>query len=68
LHEKKLKDQVKLILQIHDEVIYEVDEQIVGEVCVQIKKIMEEVVTVDQTSGVPVVVEYKIGESWGGLK
>ena len=68
LHEKKLKDQVKLILQIHDEVIYEVDEKIVDEVAEQIKKIMEEVVTTEQTSGVPIVVEHKTGESWGGLK
>jgi len=68
LHEKKLKDQVKLILQIHDEVIYEVDEKIVDEVAEQIKKIMEGVVTMEQTGGVPIVVEHKIGESWGGLK
>ncbi len=68
LSEKKLKNSVKLILQIHDEVIYEVDEDKVDEVSIKIKKIMEEVVNKEQTKGVPVLAEYKIGDSWGGLK
>lgn len=68
LSEKKLKDSVKLILQIHDEVIYEVDEEKVEEVAIKIKKIMEEVVTLEQTKEVPVIAEYKIGDNWGGLK
>lgn len=67
LQERKLKDRVKLILQIHDEVIYEVDEDKAKEVAVEIKKIMENVTTSGQTSGVPIIVEYKTGDSWGGL-
>lgn len=62
------KGDVKLILQIHDEVIYEVDEKIVDEIAVEFKKIMEHITTPEQTSGVPIIVEYKTGDSWGGLK
>jgi DNA polymerase-1 len=68
LQEKKIKDQVKLILQIHDEAVYEVDEKIVEEIAPQIQKIMEDVLTPDKTSGVPITVDYKIADNWGGLK
>ena len=68
LVENKLKDKVKLILQIHDEVIYEIEESFVDQVADEIKKIMEDAVSVDKTKGVPVVVEYKVGENWGDLK
>jgi DNA polymerase-1 len=67
LESKKQKEEVKLILQIHDEVIYEVDEKVVDEIAVEIKKIMENITTPEQTSNVPIIVEYKTGDSWGGL-
>jgi DNA polymerase-1 len=68
LVKENLKDKVKLILQIHDEVIYEVDEDFAEKAAVEIKKIMEGAVSVEETKGVPVIVEHKIGESWGDLK
>jgi DNA polymerase-1 len=68
LEKNKLKDKVKLLLQIHDEIIFEVEEGFAGEIAEKIKKIMEGVVSVEQTKGVPIVVDYKIGDNWSELK
>ncbi len=63
-----LLDRVKLILQIHDELIYEVDEKIISELPEKIKKIMENILTPEQTAGIPIVAEFATGYSWGKME
>jgi DNA polymerase-1 len=57
-------DEVKVTLQVHDELVLEVKEAIVDEVMPKVKKIMEEVVTLR----VPVKVEIGAGKRWGEIK
>ena len=52
---------VKMILQVHDEIILEVKESLAEEVAVRIKEIMENVYKLR----VPLVVDVKIGDNWG---
>ncbi len=52
---------IKMILQIHDEIILEVRENRIGEVKKEIKKIMEDVYPLD----VPLIVDIKVGDNWG---
>jgi DNA polymerase I-like protein with 3'-5' exonuclease and polymerase domains len=70
---------VKLILQIHDEIVYEIDEKIIAkkskegdttksEIEEKIFEIMEGVLTEKQTKGVPILVESIYGKNWGELK
>lgn len=54
---------VKIVLQIHDEIIIEVPEKIVKEVSENIKRIMEEICELR----VPLVVDTAIGKNWGEL-
>lgn len=68
LRGEELLDRVKLILQIHDELIYEVDEKIISELPEKIKKIMENILTPEQTSGIPIVAEFATGYSWGKME
>lgn len=58
---------VKLILQIHDEVIYECDERLVDEVSRKIKSIMENVLSEKETKGVPIIVNGSSGKNWDTL-
>ena len=67
LKEEKSKD-VKMLLQIHDELIFEVPEEQVEEVAKEVTKIMEGVLTEEQTKGVPILVEAQVGQSWGEMK
>lgn len=70
LEKNKLSGKVKLILQIHDEVIYEADEKIAKEnkLTEKIIEIMENILTVDKTEGVPILAGCDTGYNWGELK
>lgn len=68
LKKETLEGEVKLLLQIHDELMFEVTESKVLEIAPKIKAIMESVLTAEQSGGVPIVVEASAGVSWGELK
>lgn len=55
------KDQAKLLLQVHDELVFEVDEAVADQVAGQIKDVMQKVVTLS----VPLEVEVGQGKNWG---
>ncbi|EKE21902.1 MAG: hypothetical protein ACD_7C00096G0019 [uncultured bacterium] len=59
----KNNEEVKMILQIHDEIILEVDENIAPEVAQKTKELMEKVYVLS----VPLTVDVKIGKNWGEL-
>jgi DNA polymerase-1 len=67
LAEEGLADDVHLLLQVHDELVYEVKGARVKAVAKKIQEIMESVLTSEQTKGVPILAEAKSGEDWGHL-
>jgi DNA polymerase I len=68
LVKEKLEDKVKMTLQVHDELVFEVDEKIVDDVTDKIKKIMESLVPLEKTGGVVLKVEASVGENWKEMK
>lgn len=71
LHEKIAKEfglgpeaEVKMLLQVHDELVFEVKEDLAREAAVWIKDIMEKTVSLK----VPIDVQPKIGKTWGSLE
>ncbi len=54
---------VKMVLQVHDEIILEVKEKIAEDVAQKVKEIMENVYALD----VPLIVDVKVGDSWGEI-
>lgn len=68
LKKEKLEGDVQMLLQIHDELMFEVTESKVLDVAPKIKAIMEGVLTLEQSKGVPIVVEASAGLSWGEMK
>ena len=54
----------KMLLQIHDELIFEVKEEIVEEVAKKLKHIMQNIMELE----VPLECSVSIGDSWGELK
>ena len=55
---------VRMLLQVHDELLFEVKNDKVEEMVEKIKKIMENVIKLE----VPIVVDVKAGENWGNLE
>ena len=71
LKEKKLDDQAKLLLQVHDELIYEVKKDKLEEVIDIVKNSMEDIIPSKFLEGldpVPLRVSVAYGQSWGVLK
>ncbi len=62
------REDAHLLLQVHDELVYEVRDVLVPAVASMIKKIMEEVLPPDQTMGVPIIAEGKRGMNWGSME
>lgn len=59
---KKNNHDAHLVLQVHDELVYEMKDPKLAD---DIMKIMEEVLPLKETEGVPLKVDGAVGESWG---
>ncbi len=64
IHEKGWETDVKMLLQIHDELVFEVRTSMVDEAERFIKKTMENVYKLN----VPIIVDTGVGKSWGECK
>jgi len=62
--EKKMLDDVRLLLQVHDELVFEIKEELVEKVLPEITSRMTSVVSEKDSHGVPIDVETKIGNNW----
>ena len=63
-NKNKYDDSVKMILQVHDELLFEVKEDFVKKAAEKIVEIMEGVIKLK----VPITAEAKIGDNWGELR
>ncbi len=59
--------ETRLILQVHDELVFEVREDEVERVAKQFKEIMERVLPPSLGHGVPIIVEANVGDNWGEM-
>lgn len=63
-HKYKDKNDIKMLLQVHDELIFSIKNEKVKIYAKEIKKIMENVCKLS----IPLIAEIKTGKSWGDLK
>lgn len=68
IKKEKLEDEVKMLMQIHDELVFEINKKKIKEVAPEIKKIMEEVLTSKDTLGVPIVANAQAGDNWNEME
>jgi DNA polymerase-1 len=64
IEELKLQDDVQMLLQVHDELIFEIKEEKLAAVVPTLLEIMTNVLTPEQTKGVPILAEIKMGPNW----
>jgi len=67
LSEKGLLEKARLILQIHDELVFEVDEEAVSLSVDIIKKEMEGAME-EKSKGIPILVDVKMGHNWDEME
>ena len=65
---KNISDDVRLLLQVHDELVYEVKENLVDSVSPQIQKIMEGIILPEKISGVKISTNVSVGDNWAEMK
>jgi len=68
LAERGALDDAYLLLQVHDELVYEIRKERARELGARIKEIMESVLSLEETRGVPVIVTMKFGPDWGSME
>jgi DNA polymerase I len=64
IKKKKLGDDVRMLLQIHDELVFEIKEGEVEKYIPTLLSIMEGTLNDKETLGVPIVAEVKVGQNW----
>jgi|AntRauTorckE6833_2_1112554.scaffolds.fasta_scaffold05838_2 DNA polymerase-1 len=68
IEELKLQSDVKMLLQVHDELIFEIKEEKIAATVPTLLNIMTDVLTKEQAKGVPILAEIKIGQNWEEMK
>jgi DNA polymerase I-like protein with 3'-5' exonuclease and polymerase domains/5'-3' exonuclease len=68
LAKRKLRESVRMLLQVHDELVFEIETSLLKKEVPELKRIMESVFTSEETKGVPIVAEAKVGENWDEME
>ena len=64
LNIKKMTQDCRMLLQIHDELLFEIKKNLVAELAPKLKELMENVYKFD----VPIVVDVKVGDNWQDMR
>ena len=57
-----------MLLQVHDELVFEIKEDKVGELAPRIKEIMENIMSERDRQGIPLIADGKVGKNWGEME
>ena len=68
LQERGREDDARLVLQVHDELVYEIRDGRLPELVPEIVRLMEGVVPPAETKGVSLVVVAAVGKNWGAVE
>ena len=68
IKEEKMEDKLAMILQVHDELLFEVRDEYVKEIVPKIRKIMESALPEDKSMGVVCAVHAAVGKNWNDMK
>jgi DNA polymerase-1 len=68
LKEQNVFDGAHMLLQVHDELVFEIEEDRARGLAPHIKEIMENIVPEKERLGIPFIAEGKIGKNWGEME
>lgn len=68
IERKGWRNEAKLLLQVHDELVYELAAAEASAMAHEIRRAMETVVDAKLLKGVPIVAEVSIGPTWGDVQ
>ncbi len=68
LEHKGLLNDARLLLQVHDELVFEVKENIVPSIAPEIRNIMENIIDPKKVSGIVCIANASVGDNWAETK
>ena len=68
LVENNLENEAFLLLQAHDELIYEIKDDKIEDISKNIKNIMESVIKPEEIYGIKLLTDVSVGDNWGEMK
>lgn len=68
IKELKLENEVRLLLQVHDELVFEIKDDRLGATVPTLLEIMISVLDLEKAKGVPIKADIKIGQNWEDMK
>ncbi|MBP9711252.1 MAG: hypothetical protein KBD50_03305 [Candidatus Pacebacteria bacterium] len=68
LKKEGLENSAHLLLQVHDELVFEIEDTKVEELAPKIKEIMENIVPAKDRRDIPILAEGKVGRNWGEME
>ncbi len=66
--EQGVHDGAHLLLQVHDELVFEIEEGKVDALAPAIQEIMENIVPARERNNIPLLAEGKVGKNWGEME
>jgi DNA polymerase-1 len=67
IEKEKLHNEIHMLLQVHDELVFEIKHDVVEKYTLKLKTLMENVMRDKENLGVPIVVGVSQGTNWGEL-
>ncbi len=68
IKKNKLEDEVRPLLQVHDELIFEIKKDKIAKVTPDLVGLMTSVLNKEQSKEVPILAEVKVGSNWEDLE
>jgi DNA polymerase-1 len=68
IEKKGWRDRAKLVLQVHDELVYEIKSDEVIMIAGHIRDVMEHVVPLQDLHNVPILADVEAGKNWGDME
>jgi DNA polymerase-1 len=67
VEQEKLGDDVHMLLQVHDELVFEIKKGSIASCAPKIRELMEGVLPHKESRGIPFRAEGKVGKNWGDM-
>lgn len=68
LSQEKLAGEAKIVLQVHDELVFEILDSKLEALIPKFVDIMQSVLTIEQRGQVPILVDVAVGKNWADMK
>ena len=62
------REKVRLTMQVHDELVFEIAEDIAEATARTLRKVMEDAAPIEDLAGVPIIAEASMGTNWGEME